>query len=82
MAIRYPISTEKAMRMMEAENKLVFAVDRKDNKESIKVDVEKTFSVKVSKVNTFIDRDGSKRAIVTLAGDSLAIDVVTNLGLM
>lgn len=82
MAIKYPVSTEKAIRLMESENKLVFIADRKDTKPEIKAKVEEMFKVKIIKINTSIDRDGKKRAVVTLSADDLAIDVATNLGLM
>lgn len=67
---------------MESENKLVFIADRKDTKPEIRAEVEEMFKIKVLKVNTSIDRDGKKRAVVTLAADDLAIDIATNLGLM
>ncbi len=82
MAIRYPVSTEKVIRMMESDNKLVFVVDRKDKKADIKAEVESTFNVKITKINTLIDRNGTKRAMVTLSADNLAMDIATNLGLM
>ena len=80
--IKYPLSTEKAIRMMEAENKLIFVVDRKAKKPEIRQAIEESFKVKVDKLNTMIDKDGKKRAIVKLTMDSLAIDVATNLGIM
>lgn len=67
---------------MESENKLVFIADRKDTKPEIKAEIETLFKIKVTKVNTSIDRDGKKRAVITLSADDLAIDVATNLGLM
>jgi len=82
MAIRFPLSTEKAIRLMESENKLVFSVDRTTTKDQIKAEVESMFNIKVISVNTLISRDGNKHAYVTLAADNLAIDVATNLGLM
>jgi large subunit ribosomal protein L23 len=82
MAIKYPLSTEKAIRLMESENKLIFVVDRKDSKNEIKKEIESLFGVQINKINSLIDRDGKKRMIVSLTGDVLAIDVATNLGLM
>lgn len=82
MAIRYPLSTEKAIRLMESENKLIFVVDRKDSKLQIKKELEELLDIKIDKINSLIDRDGMKRVIVTLSGETLAIDVATNLGLM
>ena len=82
MVVRYPVSTEKALRLMESENKLVFITDRKDKKPAIKAEIEEFFKVKIISINTLVDRDGKKKAIVTLSPDTLAIDVATNLGLM
>lgn len=82
MAILYPLSTEKAIRLLESENKLVFIADRQTTKAEIKADVEALFSVKVIKVNTSINREGKKRAVVTLSPEHLALDVATNMGLM
>lgn len=80
--IKYPVSTEKAIRLMESDNKLVFVVDQKANRQEIKDALEKIFNIKVEKVNTLIDRQGNKRAIARLAPESAALDVATNLGMM
>ena len=40
------------------------------------------FKAKVLNVNTLITRDGVKRAYVTFAQDTPAIDIATNMGLM
>ena len=80
--IKNPLSTEKAVRLMELENKLWFVVDRKAKKDDIKKAVEQIFKVKVIKVNTLINQKGEKRAYVKLSSDTPAIDVATQLGLM
>ena len=80
--IKYPLSTEKSIRQMESENKLIFVVDRKAKKEEIKNAIEKVFKVKVDNVNTFISSKGEKRAYVKFNDETPAIDVATNLGLM
>ncbi|MFH1399374.1 MAG: 50S ribosomal protein L23 [Candidatus Woesearchaeota archaeon] len=80
--IKYPVSTEKSIRLMEAENKLVFMVDIKASKQDIKRAVEEMFKVKVVKTNTKIGPDGKKRAYVKLSEETPAIDVATQLGLM
>ena len=41
--VKYPVSSEKAIRLMESENKLVFVVDQKANKPAIKKAVLQTF---------------------------------------
>ncbi|NQV09505.1 50S ribosomal protein L23 [Candidatus Woesearchaeota archaeon] len=80
--IKYPLSTEKSIRLMEAENKLMFVVDRRANKFDIKNAIEKTFNVKVVKVNTFISPKGEKKAYIKFSDETPAIDIATNLGLM
>ena len=67
---------------MEAENKLVFVVDRKANRTDIKKAVEEFFKVKVIKVNTFITPQGQKRAYVKFSSETPAIDVATQMGIM
>ena len=80
--IKNPLSTEKAIRMMESENKLLFAVDRKSTNKEIKESIESMFKVKVKKVNSFIGPDGNKRAYVKFSEENPAIDIATQLGLM
>ncbi|MBW2968151.1 50S ribosomal protein L23 [Candidatus Woesearchaeota archaeon] len=80
--IKYPLSTEKSIRLMEAENKLVFVVDMRAKKPEIKEAIERTFKVKVDKVTTLITPKGKKRAYVRLSPETPALDVATDLGLM
>lgn len=81
MIIKYPLSTEKSVKLMESDNKLTFIVDKKANKQEIKQEVEKMFKVKVLKVNTSTHK-GKKKAYVRLSPETPAIDVATNLGLI
>lgn len=80
--IKYPLSTEKSIRLMESENKLVFVVDRKATKADIKKAIESLFKAKVEGVNTFIAMDGKKRAYIKFKKETPAIDIATELGLM
>jgi large subunit ribosomal protein L23 len=80
--IKNPISTEKAIRMLNEENKLVFIVDRKARKPEIKAEIESLFNVKVIKVCTLIDRKGNKKAFVKFSPETPALDLATKLGLM
>jgi len=82
MIIKYPLSTEKSIRLMESENKLIFVVDPKANKQEIKKAIEEMFSVKVEQVRTLNDFKGRKRAYVKFAAETPAIDLATKLGLM
>ena len=80
--IKYPLSTEKSIRLMESENKLIFVVSNKTTKKEIKKAVEEMFKVKIDKVNTFVNADGEKRAYVKFSSKNPAIDIATQLGLM
>ena len=82
MIIKYPLSTEKAIRLMESENKLVFVVDKKATQKEIKKAIEETFNVKVEGINTLNDAKGRKRAYVKFSAETPAIDLATKLGLM
>ena len=80
--IKYPLSTEKSLRLMESENKLIFVVEKKDKKAEIKKAIEEIFKAKVLKINTLITQDGYKRAYVKFSMETPAIDIATNMGLM
>ena len=79
--IKHPVSTEKALRLMESENKLVFVVERKSTKQDIKKAVEQMFEVKVVKVTTLITPKSEKKAYVKLAPENPAVDITTKMGL-
>ena len=79
--ILYPLITEKAVNMIEAENKLVFIVNLKANKSSIKKTVEELYSVKVEKVNFLITFKGQKKAFVKLTPEYKASDLAIKLGI-
>jgi large subunit ribosomal protein L23 len=80
--LRSPYMTEKSVGMIEKENKIVFIVDRKANKQQIKEAIEKLFEVKVDKINTLIDMDGNKKAFIKLKPEFKAIDVAVKLGVV
>jgi ribosomal protein uL23 len=80
--IRYPLATEKSIRLMESENALIFVVDQNATKTQIKEAVEKLFGAKVDKVRTQNTPDNKKRAYVAFNEETPAIDIATKLGLM
>ncbi|MBT3262004.1 50S ribosomal protein L23 [Candidatus Woesearchaeota archaeon] len=80
--VKYPKPTEKAVRLMESENKLVFTVAKDATKKEIKDSIEKIFKVKVEAVNTTIMPTGKKKAYVKLSLDTPAIDVATEMGML
>jgi len=79
--LKYPFSTEKVIRLMEKENKLLFIVDIHAKKKDVKKAIEDTFKVKVEKVNSFIIK-GQKRVYVKFGADTPAIDIATQLGMI
>lgn len=76
-----PVVTEASLTSLERDNKLVFFVSRRANKNTIKWAVETLYDVVVEKVNTLIMPDGTKKALVRLASEYSAADVATNLGI-
>lgn len=80
--IKYPLSTEKSIRLMEAENKLIFVVNSKSTKREIKKAIEEMFKVEVKHVNTFVSAEGEKRAYVKFSQKNPAIDIATQMGLI
>ncbi|XP_057643208.1 60S ribosomal protein L23a-like [Chionomys nivalis] len=80
--IKFPLTTESAMKKIEDNNTLVFIVDVKANKHRIKQAVKKLYDIDVAKVNTFIRPDGEKKAYVWLAPDYDALDVANKTGII
>lgn len=80
--IKNPLSTEKSIRLMESENKLIFVVNRRANKGEVKRAIEEMFKAKVEKVNLYINNKGQKRAYIKFSAETPAIDIATQLGLM
>ena len=78
--IKHLLSTEKAVRMMQQENKLTFIVDEKATKQEVKKAIEEKFKVKIVAVNTLNTPDGRKKAYITLAPEHQALDIATQLG--
>jgi len=80
--IKHPVSTEKSVKLIQSENKLVFVVDVSASKPEIKKEIETLFNAKVVKINTLTMPSAKKRAIVQFSDETPAIDIATKLGLM
>ncbi|XP_038173275.1 60S ribosomal protein L23a-like [Arvicola amphibius] len=81
--IKFPLTTESAMKKIEDNNTLVFIVDVKANKHQIKQAVKKLYyDIDVAKVNTLIRPDGEKKVYVRLAPDYDALDVASKIGII
>ncbi len=80
--IFHPLISEKAINMIETENKIVFVVNPKATKLDIKKAVEDAYKVKVDNVNILNDMKGHKRAIVKLNKLFKASDLSSKLGMV
>ena len=76
-----PLTTEKAVMKIEAENLLTFETDKRKTKEELKKEIEDLFDVKIEKIRTLI-RNNKKIVYAKLKKDFLAIDIATKLGMM
>ncbi len=82
IVLKHPITTEKAVRLMQSQNKLTFITAQDATKQEIKQALEHVFKVKVTAVHTLVTPKGMKKAYVTLAPETPALDIATQLGLM
>ena len=76
-----PITSEKAVKLIEIENTLLFETERQKKKQEIKKEIGRIFKVKIEKVRTFI-KGNKKYAYVRLDKKNPAIDVATKLGMI
>ena len=76
-----PITSEKAVKMIEIDNTLLFETERRYRKTEIKTEIEKVFSVKVEKIRTHINGN-KKYSYVRLNKQNPAIDIATKLGMI
>ncbi|XP_063347693.1 large ribosomal subunit protein uL23-like [Pelmatolapia mariae] len=77
--IKFPLSTESAIKKIEDNNILVFIADVKANKHQIKHAVKKRYDIDV---NTLVRPDGEKKTYVRLAPDYDALDVANKIGII
>uniref|UniRef100_A0ABI8ABI3 Ribosomal protein L23/L25 N-terminal domain-containing protein n=1 Tax=Felis catus TaxID=9685 RepID=A0ABI8ABI3_FELCA len=71
-AIKFPPTTESAVKKIEDHNTLVFIVDS----------VKKLYDIDMAKVNTLIRPGGEKKACVGLDPDYELLDVATKIGII
>lgn len=78
----HPLVSEKAVNMIESQNKLTFIVNLKSTKLDVKKAVESLHKVKVDSVQIVNDQKGRKKAIVKINSAFKADDVATKLGVL
>jgi large subunit ribosomal protein L23 len=80
--VRYPLLSEDAVTLLEAENKITFIVNLQADKRDVKRAIEELYEVRVAKVTTLITSEGEKKAFVKLTSDFKAADLAVKLGLL
>jgi ribosomal protein uL23 len=80
--VLYPLVTEKAVNMIDSENKITFIVNKNTNKKKVKEIIERVYNVKVDKINMVRDMKGRKKAIVKLKKEFKANDLATKLKIL
>ncbi|MFH1779986.1 MAG: 50S ribosomal protein L23 [Candidatus Micrarchaeota archaeon] len=78
-AILYVVTSEKAVRGIERENKITFIVRNDATKQEIKNEIEKEYEQKASKVTTLTTADGKKKAMVSFAKENAAANLAAKL---
>lgn len=76
-----PVTSEKAVKLIDTENTLLFETSRLSRKEEIKKEIESMFAVKVEKVRTHIKLN-KKYVYVRLNKQNLASDIASKLGII
>ncbi|EJG06415.1 MAG: 50S ribosomal protein L23 [Methanofollis liminatans] len=82
MVLRHPYVTEKAMMMLENENKVQVLVQKSASKDEIRREIEKTFDQKVASVRTMMTMKGQKKAVVSFENEKAAEEILSRLGVM
>lgn len=80
--IKYPLTTESAMKRIEDNNTLVFIVNTRATKPQIREAVKAMYDIETAKINTLIRPDGQKKAYVRLTQDYDALDVANRVGVI
>ena len=80
--IKFVLMTEKSVRMVETQNKLVLIVNRSAARNEIKKAVQNAFGTAVMDVKTVIDQSGRKKAYVKFSNPGAAGDIAIKLGII
>lgn len=76
-----PLSTEKAVMMIERDNLIAFTTGLNETKNEIKKEIEELFGVKVDSIRT-LRKNNKKYIYAKLNKKFPAIDVASKLGLI
>ena len=77
-----PVSSDKNLMNMENNNTITFLVAPNSKKSNIKEAFEKTYGLKVRKVNTLNQLGRPKKAYIRLANEGEALNVASKIGIL
>ena len=80
--VLYPLITEKAVGMIETQNKLSFVVSKKATKQTVKKAVQELYNIKIEGVRIVNDLKGRKKAIVKVSKEFKADEIATKMGVI
>ncbi|MEM3839197.1 MAG: 50S ribosomal protein L23 [Candidatus Micrarchaeaceae archaeon] len=81
-ALLYPVATEKVLGAVDRDNTIVYVVDMRAGKKQIKEEFEKTFGVKVDRINTSVTIKNTKKAYIKINKAAKASDIARKLKLV
>lgn len=81
-ALKYPLATEKAVGLVDRSNTIIYMTDFRASKTAIKQEFEKTFNVKVERINTINMPSNAKKAFIKLKPPYKASDIAIKLKLV
>ena len=79
---KQPVSSERFYKKMETENTVIFYVDPKANKVSIKKAFQEAFNVTPQRVNTMVTPGGKKKAYIKIPKTNEASEIANKIGLI
>ncbi|MGC8568167.1 MAG: 50S ribosomal protein L23 [Candidatus Micrarchaeia archaeon] len=80
--LKHPVSTEKAIGMIDKDNVITYIVDFRASKNEIRKEFERLFGVKVSTINAANTQKNTKKVFIKLAPGYKASDVAIKLKLV
>ncbi|MBI4362352.1 MAG: 50S ribosomal protein L23 [Euryarchaeota archaeon] len=80
--LQHVVATEKASLLMDRENTLQFIVPLDATRRQVAKEIEREFQVKVEAVRIQITPKGQKRAIIRLAPENKAEEILSRLGVL
>merc|ERR1719321_1782276 len=75
IVIKYPVTTESAMKKIEDNNTLAFIVDKNATRKKIDIHINTIYNIQTHKINTAVRHDGRKIAFVKLLTDNDALNL-------